>query len=311
MTLTPAQKEWRKPAQARASQIRMGMRSYIETLGLIHVAWEQQDHVRLGYPSWEAYYNAEFSEERVQLTPEMRNKAIAELRIAGMSQREIAVSTGLSAATVNRHLARVADETDILEGDIVPPADSPIVDAMKQAIRNADERNETAGLAGPAPDVEQATTPSGTAAAGNRVDSPAAAPDLPTAGAPVRGVSRETGEAGRSSQEPPVPASSTTDHPGTSSNIPGEGAGSAPAPEEPPVCASGSSPKAAGGAANTTPPAAPSSPSEVQRPGEPAGTGEPTENGAGSSAVTGEPAPQERTEESVCPTCGQPRRSTT
>lgn len=235
--MTPAQKEWRKAAQARASQIRMGMRSYIETLGLIHIAWEQQDHLRLGYPSWEAYYNAEFSEERVQLTPEMRDKAITELRIAGMSQREIAASTGLSASTVNRHLNRVADETDILEGDIVPPARSSLVEAMTGAIEDAADRIETAGVAAP----EERTDQEG-GVSWARADPTAAgypAPDSP--GGPAN---------------PPGPAEAGA-----------TGAGPTPAP-----------------VADIE-----DSPSEVQRPGEPAGTGEPTEN-AGTSAVTDVPA---------------------
>lgn len=149
--MTALDRERRRPANERASKIRMGMRTYIDTLGLIHTAWAQRDDVTLGYPSWEAYYNAEFSEERVRLSPEMRDKAITELRIAGMSQREIAVSTGLSASTVNRHLNRVAGETDILEGDVVPPAESPVVGALKQAIVDVDTKTAGAGLGEPAP----------------------------------------------------------------------------------------------------------------------------------------------------------------
>jgi hypothetical protein len=168
-------RELRRPALERASKIRAGMKTYIDTLGLVHQAWAERDDIKLGYPSWEAYYNTEFSEDRLKLSPELRDKAIRELRIAGMSQREIAVSTGLSASTVNRHLARVAGETDILDGEVVSPAKSPLVEAITGAIEDAEERTKTAGLAGPAPDEEQATTPSGTAAAGDRVDPPAAA----------------------------------------------------------------------------------------------------------------------------------------
>jgi hypothetical protein len=125
-------------------------------------------------------------------------------------------------------------------------------DGRERHLPAPDHRADTPGegLAGPAPDAEQASVASGTAAAGDRVDSSAAAPD----------------------------------HPGTSSGGPGEGAGSAPAP-------------AAGGAASTTPPAAPSSPS-----------GSATEGEAGSSAGTGEPAPeQERSEEGpTCESCAGP-----
>lgn len=125
--------------------------------------------------------------------------------------------------------------------------------------------SQTAGLAGPAPDAEQASAASGTAAAGDRVGSPAAAPQDPSGAFDGFSGTEETGEgatepdAGGGAGTPP-PA---TDHPGSSS--PGEGAGSAAAP-------------AAGGAASTSPLAAPNSPSEVQRPGTPAGTGEPTED---------------------------------
>ena len=194
-------REVRKPALERASKIRYGMRAYIDTLGLIHQAWADRDDVKLGYPSWEAYYNTEFSEERVRLTPEMRDKAITELRIAGMSQRQIATSTGLSAATVNRHLNSVAGETDILEGDIVPPADSQLVDALKVAINDATDRAED-----------------------HRADTPGAAVP-PAAGTATEGVGETSSDPTASDPEP--------DRIGSGPD-PGA-AGVEPAPAAPPV----------------------------------------------------------------------------
>ena len=79
-----------KEARACASRIRAGMRTYLETLGDVAKAYRERHWESLGYESWEAYYNNEFSEERVRLTPEMRDKAIRELRIAGMSKATFA-----------------------------------------------------------------------------------------------------------------------------------------------------------------------------------------------------------------------------
>jgi hypothetical protein len=203
--LTPQQqKEVRRPALARASQIRVGMRAYIDTLGLIHQAWAERDDVKLGYPSWEAYYNTEFSEDRVRLTPEMRDKAITELRIAGMSQRQIATSTGLSPATVNRHLNRVADETDILEGDVVPPARSPLVAAITGAIEDAAERNEAATADRVGPSVASPEVPANTP--GPAATSSAGATGAGSAPAPVADTTSPDGRLSRADR--PVAADS-------------------------------------------------------------------------------------------------------
>lgn len=209
--LTPAQKERQRFARARAGQIRFGMQNYIETLGVIAIARAEEDHLALGYESWAAYVDGEFGDARIQLPPEMRRKAVEELRLAGASQREIGHTLGVSHTQVRRDLA----------GTNVPPepARSPLVEAITGAIEEATERAETAGsvqgrtdpaqtgLAGP---EEEADAPaasshaSSTAAAGDRVDAPAAAPedhpdvnasDVPGDGAPSAGAPEHGGPA--------------------------------------------------------------------------------------------------------------------
>jgi hypothetical protein len=98
-------------ARTRAGQIRQGVHDYFKTLALVGQAWEDRDWEALGYDSWEEYVDGEFSEVRLRLSAEHRQKAIVERRLAGMSQRAIGSTVGVSAATVNRDLAGVSDET--------------------------------------------------------------------------------------------------------------------------------------------------------------------------------------------------------
>lgn len=181
--------ERQKPARARAGQIRTGMRTYIETLGLIAVAYREGDHLALGYESWDAYLEGEFNHQRVQLDPAMREKAITELRLGGLSQRAIAVTIGVGRQTVADHERQVAlprpPEPKVgVDGKAVSPARPPVVDALKQAIDDATDRADQ--HASPAPSRlqrqertgEAATSPESpeVAASGEEVDGPASSP---------------------------------------------------------------------------------------------------------------------------------------
>jgi hypothetical protein len=98
-------------AQRRAERIRVGMHSFIATRKEIAAAYADRDWFTLGYASFEAYVESEFSEARLRLSPDERREAVAELRRAGMSQRAIGTTLGVDAATVNRDLRTVADAT--------------------------------------------------------------------------------------------------------------------------------------------------------------------------------------------------------
>ncbi|MFY1686406.1 helix-turn-helix domain-containing protein [Plantactinospora sp. WMMB782] len=93
-------------ARARAARIRAGIGAYLATLADIAAAYAQQDWRALGYADWQAYVDGEYSEHRLKLSPEHRQKAVAELRLAGMSQRAIGSALGVDQATVIRDLRR-------------------------------------------------------------------------------------------------------------------------------------------------------------------------------------------------------------
>lgn len=93
-------------ARARAERIRAGIHNYLETLAEIALAWERRDWQVLGYADWPAYVDGEFGADRLRLPAEHRQRAVAELRLAGMSQRAIATAVGVDQATVQRDLAR-------------------------------------------------------------------------------------------------------------------------------------------------------------------------------------------------------------
>lgn len=198
--LTPAEKDRQATARRRVRRIREGIKSYIHTLGDIAAAYAAEDWKTLGYASWAAYVEKEFGAREVGLPPEQRQKAIEELRLAGLSNRAIASALNVGEATVRRDLG--APNGAPIEGEILDsPARSPLVEALTGAIEDATERAQTAGLAGPAPDGEQASAPSGTAGTG--LGGPVPAPDSSHA----QGFSGEEGaSAGTDAPGDPRPA---------------------------------------------------------------------------------------------------------
>lgn len=98
-----------REARQRAGAIRQGIHNYLETLALIQQAWQERDWETLGYDDWEQYVETEFSEARLRLPAEHRQKAVVELRLAGMSQRAIGSTLGINQSTVSRDLSGDAD----------------------------------------------------------------------------------------------------------------------------------------------------------------------------------------------------------
>ncbi|MFI6759389.1 hypothetical protein ACIBF5_09635 [Micromonospora sp. NPDC050417] len=51
-------------ARARVDRFRAGIRSYLETMAEVSLAWERRDWAALGYADWAAYVNGEYGAER-------------------------------------------------------------------------------------------------------------------------------------------------------------------------------------------------------------------------------------------------------
>lgn len=104
-------------ARARAARIRAGIGAYLHTLADIAAAYQQRDWLSLGYADWQAYVDGEYSETRLRLTPEHRQKAVAELRLAGMSTRAIAGALGVNRETVMKDARQVAgNQPPVIQG---------------------------------------------------------------------------------------------------------------------------------------------------------------------------------------------------
>lgn len=97
-------------ARARAGRIRQGIHNYLETLAEIAAAYAARDWDALGYADWDSYVDEEFGASRMRLPVEHRQKAVTELRLAGMSQRAIGSALGVDQKTVSNDLRPAAGE---------------------------------------------------------------------------------------------------------------------------------------------------------------------------------------------------------
>lgn len=143
--LTPVQKERQRFARSRAGRIREGIHNYLETLGAVALAYAERDWEALGYDGWDAYVDGEFGAERLRLSPEHRQKAVVELRLAGLSTRAIGSAVGVDQRTVRRDLASGAasaapEPVQGIDGKAYSPARPPLVEALTGAIEDAAER---------------------------------------------------------------------------------------------------------------------------------------------------------------------------
>lgn len=92
-------------ARKRAERIRTGIVAYAQTRADIIAAYQDRDWSALGYESWDAYLDGEFSDQRLRLSREDRQETVAVFREAGMSTRAIASAVGVNQGTVVRDLA--------------------------------------------------------------------------------------------------------------------------------------------------------------------------------------------------------------
>jgi hypothetical protein len=141
--VTLATREDQATARARAGRIRQGIHNYLTTLAEISKAYADRDWVALGYPDWQAYVDEEFGADRLRLPAEHRQKAVVELRLAGMSQRAIGAALGVDHKTVAGDLRS--------GGEFSPPAD----------VQGADGKTYAATRPAPEPELEDQPLPLG------------------------------------------------------------------------------------------------------------------------------------------------------
>lgn len=79
---------------------------------LLILAWQQRAWAALGYTSWDAYIESEFSSLALRPPRENQPQTVASMRSAGMSMRAISSATDLSFSTVRRR-AREAEESGL------------------------------------------------------------------------------------------------------------------------------------------------------------------------------------------------------
>lgn len=97
-------------ARSRADEIR----GHLERAwDLLAAAYREGDYLELGYSTWAEYVVGEFP-IRPQLTRGDRPDVFAELKAAGMSNRDIAAATGLGYGTVARSISDpIGSEVDL------------------------------------------------------------------------------------------------------------------------------------------------------------------------------------------------------
>lgn len=134
-------------ARARAGRIRDGIHNYLATLGDIARAWQDEDWRHLKYETWDAYVDGEFGEERLRLPREYRQKAVSELRLTSMSERQIAKAINAPRSTVRDDIRR--SEVD---GTVHPSDDESLSVELPQVTtaevsNTASEPAESVGVA--------------------------------------------------------------------------------------------------------------------------------------------------------------------
>lgn len=172
-------------AQKRAERIRGGMQSFIATRKEIAAAYAERDWFTLGYASFEAYVESEFSQARLRLSPDERREAVAELRRAGMSQHAIASTLDVGVGTVNRDLRTVPFGT-------VPDRITGTDGREQSASRSAPKRTQAPGPAEVPPTARLADPEPGPT--GSDLTSPEL-PAKPRPSAPSNPATKPSGDA--------------------------------------------------------------------------------------------------------------------
>lgn len=104
-------------AYQRLETIREGMRGFANAWDAMAEAYEHRDWVTLGYPDWDTYCEKEFTERKLKLKGEARERAVLSLRNAGMSIRAIGSALGVSPNTVQSDLSQTDTPAAITGAD--------------------------------------------------------------------------------------------------------------------------------------------------------------------------------------------------
>lgn len=190
---TPAVRVDAKSARSVAGRIRQGIRDYLATLALVKRAWDEQHWQVLGYDSWQDYVDGEFGAERLGLPAEHREKALSDLRMAGMSVRAISAVTGVPKSTVADGLAQLSGVGQLAGPETVRGLDGRTRPARVEPPVAAGEAD--AQLDAPGVDSQVREAPAG-------APTPAGAGETATGGygppAPVDGTATDSGDLRRS-----------------------------------------------------------------------------------------------------------------
>lgn len=125
-----------------------------EVWALIVEAYQSGAWLELDYDSWDDYCRSEFDTDRLRIPAgEERDRVIAMMAGAGMSQRQIGSATGLGLGTVSRSTS-VPNGTD---DDLEPPVDDDDDDVLTEKEWEDDRPNEERRRL--ASDVEKAFSP--------------------------------------------------------------------------------------------------------------------------------------------------------
>jgi DNA-binding transcriptional MocR family regulator len=150
------------------------------TAELILEAWERRIWKPLGHKNWESFIDQEFP--GVGLNPAARQVLMIGLRNAGMSQRQIAMTTGASRNTVAKQVAQIE-----------PPAEVEGADGKTYKATTRTTESTTVEFAGEGPGGDEPAPPSPATPEPEPMrevpsDDPAeveASPSQPSAGSPL------------------------------------------------------------------------------------------------------------------------------
>lgn len=96
-------------AHRRAETVRNGMLGWLAAQDALIEAAEKRDWATLGYKDWDTYCEKEFSERRLKLNRDDRERAVLAFRHAGMSVRAIASAMGLPPSSVGDVVKQVSE----------------------------------------------------------------------------------------------------------------------------------------------------------------------------------------------------------
>jgi hypothetical protein len=91
-----------RAARQRAGRICGGFSAIANWCNEVMTAHHERDWQTLGYPDWESYVRAEFTDAAGQLGPDLRDQVIGAMTESGMSTRAIATVLGVNQSTVAR-----------------------------------------------------------------------------------------------------------------------------------------------------------------------------------------------------------------